>query len=100
VDGSTKLNETVFRYPLAAGFAFFAAWRTLTLASDIGLLKSTIRGPFHHIAEDSLLEILFTLVAVFPALYAADWLLKSRVLTILISLVALIVVLWLAASDW
>jgi hypothetical protein len=100
MSGSTQLNDTVVRYPIAAGLLFFAAWRTLSLADHIGLLKSTLGGPFHHIAEDSFLQIFFTVILVFPALYAADWLLKSRALTILISLSALIVALWLAASNW
>jgi hypothetical protein len=94
-----KLHPAI-RYPNAVGLAFFAAWRTLGLAEDIGFLKSTIGGPFHAIAEDAAWQILFTLALVFPALYVTDWVLKSRTQTILISLAALIVVLWLAASDW
>jgi hypothetical protein len=100
MNASTKLNETVIRYPIAAGLAFFAAWRMLSLASDIGLLKSTIGGPFRHIAEEMFLQILLTLIGVFPALYAADWLLKSRTQTIIISLAALVVVLWLVSGSW
>jgi hypothetical protein len=88
------------RYPIAGGLAFFAAWRTLGLAESVGFLKSTIGGPFHAIAEDAVWKIIFTLVVVAPALYVTDWLLKSRMQTILISLAALMVVLWLAASSW
>jgi hypothetical protein len=46
MNGSTKLTETAIRYPIATGFLFFAAWRTLSLAGDIGFLKSTVGGPF------------------------------------------------------
>jgi hypothetical protein len=96
---SPKLHPLI-RYPIAVGLAFFAAWRMLGLAQHIGFLKSTIGGPFYAIAEDAALQILLTLALVFPALYATDWVLKSRTQAILISLAAVIVVLWFAASDW
>ena len=90
----------VIRYPIAGGLAYFAARCTLKLADPVSFLKSTIGGPFHAIAEDAVQQIILTLVLVIPALYVIDWLLKSRTQTILISLAALIVVLWLAASGW
>jgi len=99
MEDSPKLPFAI-RYPIAGGLAFFAAWRNLDLAESIGFLKSTIGGPFHAITEDAVLKIIFTLVLVAPALYVTDWLLQSRTQIILISLAALMVVLWLAASSW
>lgn len=99
MNGSTPLDETLLRYPIAAGLAFAAAWWTLGLGENVGFLKSTIDGPFYAIAEDAAVKIVLTLVVVFPALYLADWFLKSRTQTILISFAALLVALWLS-SNW
>ena len=96
---SPKLPFAI-RYPIAGALAFFAAWCTLGLAESVGVLKSTIGGPFHAIGEEAAWQIISTLVLVAPALYLTDWLLRSRTQTILISLAALLVVLWLAASSW
>lgn len=100
MENSSKLSGAAIRHFVAAGLALFAAWRLLPLADDIGLFKGTLGGPFHAIAEDTVWQIAFTLALVVPALWLTDWLLKSRTQTILVSLAALIAVLWLTASDW
>ena len=89
----------MIRYPLAAALSFFAAWELLPLADEIGFLKSTVGGPFQHIAENAVEQIIFTVVLVFPALCLIDWLIKSRTQTIFISLASLIVLLWFASSG-
>ena len=100
MESPSKLPGAAIRHLLAVGLALFAAWRLLPLADDIGLLKGTLGGPFHAIVEYTVWQIVFTLALVVPALWLTDWLLKSRTQTILISLAALMVVLWLAASSW
>lgn len=90
----------VIRYPIAFGLAYFAASRMLDLAEHVEFLKSTVGTPLHAIAQNSVEQILFTIVLVFPALYIVDWLLKSRAQAILISLAAVIAALWFAAPDW
>jgi hypothetical protein len=97
---SSRLPDAAIRYFIAVGLAVFSAWRLLSLADEIGLLKGTVGGPFHAIVEDTVWQIVFTLALVVPALWLTDWLLKSRTQTILINLAALMVVLWLAASSW
>jgi hypothetical protein len=99
VESSRKVHAAI-RLPVAVGFAFLAAWLVRDLAEPVEFLKSTIGGPFHHIAQDAAEQILFTLALAFPALWVADRLVRSRTLAVLFSLAALVLVLWLTASRW
>jgi hypothetical protein len=96
---STRVHPLI-RYPVAVGLACFAAWRLVAFAKDVGLLKGSVEGPiFPYIAEYAVERILFTVLLVFPALYLADWLLKSPTRAITISLAALIFALWLTVGG-
>jgi hypothetical protein len=90
----------VIRFLLAFGFAVLAARIVRNLAEPVWFLKLGAVGPDPYFDAAALAQIVLTLVLVFPLYYVADWLLKSRTLTILISFGALIGVLWFMASVW
>jgi hypothetical protein len=64
----------------------------------VELLKFGLSGGYRAIAEDAALQVVFAVALAFSALWAADRLLQSRTLAILVSLAALVVVLWLTVS--
>ena len=90
----------VIRFLLAFGLAVLAAWIVRNLAEPVWFVKLGATGPDPYLDAAAMAQIVLTLVLVAPLYYIADWLLKSRILTVLISLTALVVVLWFMTSVW
>jgi hypothetical protein len=94
--GNSRRLPALICYPVALGLALLAERLLLVIAEDVGLLKA-IREDLSRLPETfsfTIERIALCAFLVLPALYAVDWLVKSRSKSIAIGFVAFLVVLW------
>ena len=91
---SSRRVPALVRYPVAFGLALLAERLLLVVADDIGLLKAIRETPSSEITTYAIERIALCALLVVPALYAVDWLLQSRLRSIIIGFTAFAVALW------